>query len=115
MEVSAVTDLVGRLRAHYAKRDLPPWSTVYEAADEIERLREEVVSLEGSECDCPAIQQADEIERLRSALGAVLTEPALPAALDLLRRGAGDLENDARIRWKQEVKDFLNASARSGG
>jgi len=51
-------------------------------------------------------EAADEIDRLR---------PALPAALDLLRRGAGDLGNDARIRWKQEVKDFLNASARSGG
>jgi hypothetical protein len=34
-------------------------------------------------------------------------------ALELLRRGAGDLGNEARIRWKQEVKDFLNAKGKS--
>jgi hypothetical protein len=47
--------------------------------------------------DCQKRLLVAEIERLRAA------------ALDLLRRGAGDLGNEARIRWKQEVKDFLNA------
>ena len=38
------------------------------AEAETERLRNEVLRLEGSECDCPAIQQADEIVRLRAEI-----------------------------------------------
>jgi hypothetical protein len=36
-------------------------------------------------------------------------------ALELLRRGAGDLGNEERVRWKQEVRDFLIREARRRG
>jgi ElaB/YqjD/DUF883 family membrane-anchored ribosome-binding protein len=65
-----MTDIVERLRAEGAMAghyDAP--AIQREAADEIERLRAEIVLLEAT-----GAEASDEIERLRAALRELLTE-----------------------------------------
>ena len=62
---------------------------------EIERLRTEVLRLEGSECDCPAIQQADEIERLRAAIRKYLSHQLSQAESYKVLRAALGHQGDA--------------------